>query len=69
MRDLCSDKIKVKTFLIGKAFTAARDGDNKGGVALLRYYAGWADKINGKTIEVGCDLAFPLHSNRPSSDK
>ncbi|KAF8558174.1 aldehyde dehydrogenase [Imleria badia] len=35
-----------------KAYKTAYDGDNKGGIAVLRYYAGWADKINGKTIEV-----------------
>ncbi|KAG8221418.1 aldehyde dehydrogenase domain-containing protein [Butyriboletus roseoflavus] len=35
----------------GKAYKTAYRGDNKGGIAVMRYYAGWADKINGKTIE------------------
>ncbi|KAF9238213.1 putative 1-pyrroline-5-carboxylate dehydrogenase [Melanogaster broomeanus] len=35
----------------GKAFNTARDRDNKGGIAVMKYYAGWADKINGKVIE------------------
>lgn len=39
--------------LVGKAYKTAYGGDNAGGIKLLRYYAGWADKISGKTIEVG----------------
>ncbi|KAH0828790.1 aldehyde dehydrogenase domain-containing protein [Lanmaoa asiatica] len=35
----------------GKAYMTAYGKDNAGGIAVLRYYAGWADKINGKTIE------------------
>ncbi|KAF9223026.1 aldehyde dehydrogenase [Gyrodon lividus] len=35
----------------GKAFKTAHDRDNKGAVAVMKYYAGWADKINGKVIE------------------
>ncbi|KAL6303078.1 aldehyde dehydrogenase domain-containing protein [Sparassis latifolia] len=35
----------------GKAFRTARDRDCTGAIAVLRYYAGWADKITGKTIE------------------
>lgn len=35
---------------VGKTFAAARR-DVGGSVAVLRYYAGWADKIHGKTIE------------------
>lgn len=27
--------------------------DINAGVGTLRYYAGWSDKIHGKTIEVG----------------
>ena len=31
----------------------AKYGDITGVIACLRYYAGWADKVQGKTIEVG----------------
>lgn len=34
----------------GKAFTVARDDDLCEAIAVLRYYAGWADKIHGLTI-------------------
>lgn len=36
----------------GKTFNAALS-DIEYGVAVLRYYAGWCDKIHGKTIPVG----------------
>ncbi|KAL8292854.1 hypothetical protein RQP46_000548 [Phenoliferia psychrophenolica] len=36
----------------GKGLRLARDFDIGDCVACLRYYAGWADKINGQTIEV-----------------
>ncbi|KAH9949945.1 aldehyde dehydrogenase domain-containing protein [Amylocystis lapponica] len=35
----------------GKAFKAAHDNDCSGGIAVLRYYAGWAGKVAGKVIE------------------
>ncbi|KAG1779901.1 putative 1-pyrroline-5-carboxylate dehydrogenase [Suillus placidus] len=35
----------------GKAYNTAYGRDNKGAIAVMQYYAGWADKINGKTIE------------------
>ncbi|ORZ01659.1 aldehyde dehydrogenase domain-containing protein [Syncephalastrum racemosum] len=34
----------------GKAFTIARDVDVTDSIACFRYFAGWADKIHGKTI-------------------
>lgn len=37
----------------GKVFSKVQWVDVGGTVACLRYYAGWADKITGKTIEVG----------------
>ncbi|KIJ08245.1 hypothetical protein PAXINDRAFT_18611 [Paxillus involutus ATCC 200175] len=37
----------------GKAFKTAHTGDNRGAISVMKYYAGWADKINGKVIEVG----------------
>ena len=30
-------------------------------VSCLRYYAGWADKIQGKTIEVGASACRQAH--------
>jgi len=36
----------------GKTFSEAV-GDIKGSVKCFRYYAGWADKITGKTISAG----------------
>ena len=40
-----------RTFLIGKIYVRA-SGDVAGVISCLRYYAGWADKVQGKTIEV-----------------
>lgn len=36
----------------GKQFNMARFVDVRGTINTFRYYAGWADKIHGKTIEV-----------------
>lgn len=33
----------------------AKSVDMTGGVAVLRYYAGWADKLQGKTVPVDGD--------------
>jgi aldehyde dehydrogenase (NAD+) len=38
----------------GKSITMAR-GDIGAAIATIRYYAGWADKIEGKTIDVNPD--------------
>ncbi|KAF8839025.1 aldehyde dehydrogenase [Paxillus ammoniavirescens] len=35
----------------GKAFKTAHSRDNAGAIAVMKYYAGWADKISGKVIE------------------
>lgn len=37
----------------GKTFGAAKGFDVPESAACFRYYGGWADKIHGKTIEVG----------------
>lgn len=37
---------------IGKVWEKARYGDIDSSIACIRYYAGWADKVQGKTIEV-----------------
>lgn len=38
--------------LAGKTYGNALRIDVAGSVAVIRYYAGWADKIQGKTMEV-----------------
>ncbi|KAG2087476.1 aldehyde dehydrogenase domain-containing protein [Suillus cothurnatus] len=46
----------------GKAYNTAYGRDNKGAIAVMQYYAGWADKINGKTIETNENkLAYTRH--------
>lgn len=35
----------------GKAYTWARGFDVEAAIGVIRYYAGWADKIQGDTIE------------------
>jgi aldehyde dehydrogenase (NAD+) len=45
----------------GKSITMAR-GDVGAVVGCLRYYAGWADKIEGKTIDIAPDM---FHYTRP----
>jgi len=42
----------LETLDNGKTFSEAV-GDIKGSVKCFRYYAGWADKITGKTISAG----------------
>lgn len=37
----------------GKPYTESLNSDIPGSAAIYRYYAGWADKIHGKTIPVG----------------
>ncbi|RJE22482.1 Aldehyde dehydrogenase [Aspergillus sclerotialis] len=45
----------------GKSYHAARNEDIVGAVALLRYYAGWADKLHGTAIDPNPDkLAYVL---------
>lgn len=36
----------------------AKMGDVDNAINTFRYYAGWADKIHGKTIEVCSDQAY-----------
>ncbi|KAI7851329.1 aldehyde dehydrogenase domain-containing protein [Circinella umbellata] len=39
----------------GKAYTVARDIDITESIGCFRYFAGWADKIHGKTIDTVAD--------------
>ncbi|GBE83712.1 Aldehyde dehydrogenase [Sparassis crispa] len=41
----------LDTLTNGKTFKTTAHGDCTSAIAILRYYAGWADKITGKTIE------------------
>ncbi|KAG2217547.1 hypothetical protein INT45_005433 [Circinella minor] len=46
----------------GKAFTVARDVDITDSIACYRYFAGWADKIHGKTIDTTFDkMCYTRH--------
>lgn len=45
----------------GKSITMAK-GDVGAVVGCLRYYGGWADKIEGKTIDIAPDM---LHYTKP----
>ena len=46
---------RLETLDNGKPLAVARGADLKLTVACFRYYAGWADKIQGKTIPIGGD--------------
>jgi aldehyde dehydrogenase (NAD+) len=39
----------------GKAFSMARNADVPGCAGCLRYYGGWADKIEGKVVDTSPD--------------
>ncbi len=56
LADLVEDNIdelaRVESLDNGKPFTEARNGDLPMVVDTFRYYAGWADKIQGQTIPV-----------------
>lgn len=43
----------IETWDNGKPYTVARDEDLAEVALTLRYYAGWADKISGQTIDTG----------------
>lgn len=46
----------------GKAYKIALEGDIADSVGCYRYFAGWADKIHGKTIETTYDkLCYTRH--------
>lgn len=46
----------------GKTFPFARDVDVTSSISSFRYYAGWADKIHGKTIDTGFEnLCYTRH--------
>ncbi|KAF8971916.1 aldehyde dehydrogenase domain-containing protein [Flammula alnicola] len=57
------DLAELETLNNGKPVKIARDVDIADSIQCLRYYAGWADKILGQTIEVDnkAKLAFTRH--------
>lgn len=44
----------------GKVYGNAKDFDVGGSIVVVRYYAGWADKIHGETVEVSIYLFLVL---------
>ncbi|TFK61589.1 aldehyde dehydrogenase [Pluteus cervinus] len=48
----------------GKTFTMSRTMDLPTAIAMLRYYAGWADKVQGKTLET-TDQKFAYSRREP----
>ncbi|KAF8154950.1 aldehyde dehydrogenase [Crassisporium funariophilum] len=47
---------------VGKVWTKAKQSDIGGAIMCIRYYAGWADKVQGKTIETTENkLAYTRH--------
>ncbi|KAJ7273767.1 NAD-aldehyde dehydrogenase [Mycena rebaudengoi] len=49
----------------GKPLRMARDGDIGDSVQCLRYYAGWADKIIGQSLEVDNKIKFAFTKHEP----
>lgn len=54
----------LESLNIGKPFAVSRVGDVASTIRCLRYYAGWADKIQGKTIET-TDKKFAYTRHEP----
>jgi len=52
----------IETLDNGKTFKDSRSFDVVEAAAVFRYYGGWADKVEGKTVEVNPDkFAYTLH--------
>nr|ALG75772.1 aldehyde dehydrogenase 2 [Tricholoma vaccinum] len=52
----------LESLNVGKTFTMSKMGDVRGTISVLRYYAGWADKVHGKTVETNENkLAYTRH--------
>ncbi|KAF9058079.1 aldehyde dehydrogenase domain-containing protein [Panaeolus papilionaceus] len=56
---------EIETLNNGKPFRIARDFDIGDSVQCLRYYAGWADKITGQSIEVDNKTKFAFTRHDP----
>lgn len=44
--------LNASKILTGKSFNFAKSVDLSISIGAIRYYGGWADKVQGKTIEV-----------------
>ncbi|KAG5720688.1 Aldehyde dehydrogenase [Termitomyces sp. T112] len=52
----------LESLNVGKVFASAKAGDVQMTIDVFRYYAGWADKVQGKTIETNENkLAYTRH--------
>ncbi|RPB11397.1 aldehyde dehydrogenase-like protein [Morchella conica CCBAS932] len=52
----------IETWDMGKPYTVAKAEDLAESVNVFKYYAGWADKVEGRTIDTGPNkLAYTLH--------
>jgi aldehyde dehydrogenase (NAD+) len=52
----------LDTWDVGKPLSVTKTEDLGESISTFRYYAGWADKIGGKTIDVGpSKLVYTLH--------
>lgn len=47
---------------VGKPVAAARAGDVPGAIAVLRYFAGWTDKIEGNTLQLSLQAQGEFHA-------
>ncbi|KAH8111178.1 NAD-dependent aldehyde dehydrogenase [Phellopilus nigrolimitatus] len=63
LMDECHDELAaIEALDNGKTFTWAKTADIPGAIQCLRYYGGWADKNQGKVIEVDeSKLAYTRH--------
>ncbi|KAI0775410.1 aldehyde dehydrogenase domain-containing protein [Irpex lacteus] len=59
------DLAALETLNNGKPFKIARDFDVGDSVGCLRYYAGWADKIVGQSIEIEPKTKFAYTKHEP----
>jgi aldehyde dehydrogenase (NAD+) len=59
---LLSAVMSSTNYITGKTFNWAKDVDVEFSIKVIRYYAGWADKNHGKTMQTDSNkLAYTLH--------
>ena len=64
--DLAHQLVREAHGVLGKIFSSSENLDVVGSIGTIRYYAGWADKIQGKTIETDENkLAYTHHEPIP----
>ncbi|KAI0032425.1 aldehyde dehydrogenase domain-containing protein [Vararia minispora EC-137] len=64
MEENIDELAALEAFDSGKVFLMARYGDLVGAIRLIRYYAGWADKNHGQTIET-TEMKFAYTRHEP----